>query len=116
VRQEECSVIEWPLAETEPTSYWLTMLPSSIAFRELIRLIKPRWRIERNYQELKQELGPGNYEGRNWRGFHHHAALTIAAYGLLIRACLKLAVLPARKPPICPYCRRVMQSINLMTQ
>jgi SRSO17 transposase len=40
------------------------------------------------YQELKQELGLGHYEGRNWRGFHHHATLTIAAYGFLMRARL----------------------------
>jgi hypothetical protein len=43
-----------------------------------------RWRIERDYQELKQELGFGDYEGRGWRGFHHHATLCIAAYGFLI--------------------------------
>lgn len=78
-------MIEWPLAETEPTKYWLATLPESIAFKELVRLIKLRWRIERDYQELKQELGLGHYEGRNWRGFHHHATLTIAAYRFLIR-------------------------------
>ena len=88
VRAEEWLVIEWPLAETEPTKYWLTTLPPSIAFKELIRLIKLRWRIERDYQELKQELGLGHYEGRNWRGFHHHATLTIAAYGYRMRARL----------------------------
>jgi SRSO17 transposase len=43
-----------------------------------------RWRIERDYCELKQELGLGHYEGRNWRGFHHHASLCIAAYGFLM--------------------------------
>jgi hypothetical protein len=37
------------------------------------------WRIERDYQKLKQELGLGHYEGRNWRDFHHHATLCIAA-------------------------------------
>lgn len=85
---EEWLVIEWPLAETEPIKYWLSTLRPSIAFKELIRLIKLRWRIERDYQELKQELGLGHYEGRNWRGFHHHATLTIAAYGFLMRARL----------------------------
>lgn len=43
-----------------------------------------RWRIERDYQELKQEIGLGHYEGRGWRGFHHHATLCIAAYGFLV--------------------------------
>jgi SRSO17 transposase len=88
VHPEEWLVIEWPLGETEPTKYWLATLPQSIAFKELVRLIKLRWRIERDYQELKQELGLGHYEGRNWRGFHHHATLTIAAYGFLMRARL----------------------------
>ena len=47
-------------------------------------LAKLRWRIERDYQELKQEVGLGHFEGRGWRGFHHHATLCIAAYGFLI--------------------------------
>jgi len=88
VRVEEWLVIEWPLAETEPIKYWLSTLAPSIAFKEQIRLIKLRWRIERDYQELKQELGLGHYEGRNWRDFHHHATLSIAAYGFLMRARL----------------------------
>ena len=50
----------------------------------LVDLAKLRWRIERDYQELKQELGLGHYEGRGWRGFHHHATLCIAAYAFLI--------------------------------
>jgi SRSO17 transposase len=88
VRPEEWLVIEWPLGESEPIKYWLSSLPEGISFKELIRLIKLRWRIERDYQELKQELGLGHYEGRNWRGFHHHASLTIAAYGFLMRSRL----------------------------
>jgi hypothetical protein len=54
------------------------------AFARLIDLTKLRWRIERDYQELKQEVGLGHFEGRGWRGFHHHATLCIAAYGFLI--------------------------------
>ena len=46
--------------------------------------VKMRWRIERDYLELKQEVGLGHYEGRNWRGFHHHASLCIAAYAFLM--------------------------------
>ena len=47
-------------------------------------IAKHRWIIERDYQELKQELGLGHYEGRGWHGFHHHATLCIAAYGFLV--------------------------------
>jgi SRSO17 transposase len=59
-------------------------LPEEIAFDRLVDLAKLRWRIELDYQELKQDLGLGDYEGRGWRGFHHHATLCIAAYGFLI--------------------------------
>ena len=83
-RAEEWLLIEWPENQTEPTKYWLATLPEDIAFDRLVDLAKLRWRIERDYQELKQELGLGDYEGRGWRGFHHHATLCIAAYGFLI--------------------------------
>ena len=83
-RAEEWLLIEWPENETEPTKYWLATLPEEISFEGLVDLVKLRWRIERDYQELKQELGLGDYEGRGWRGFHHHATLCIAAYGFLI--------------------------------
>jgi SRSO17 transposase len=83
-RAEEWLLIEWPQDEQEPTKYWLSTLPDDIAFGRLIDLAKLRWRIERDYQDLKQELGLGHYEGRGWRGFHHHASLCIAAYGFLI--------------------------------
>ena len=83
-RPEEWLLIEWPEGEKEPTKYWLSTLPSSITFRDLVDAAKLRWRIERDYQELKQEVGLGHFEGRGWRGFHHHATLCIAAYGFLI--------------------------------
>jgi SRSO17 transposase len=46
---------------------------------ELVSLAKIRWRIERDYQEMKDQLGLDHYEGRGWRGFHHHGTLCIAA-------------------------------------
>ena len=81
---EEWLLIEWPADEKEPTKYWLSTLPADTALVELVHLAKHRWIIERDYQELKQELGLGHYEGRGWRGFHHHATLCIAAYGFLV--------------------------------
>jgi SRSO17 transposase len=83
-RAEEWLLVEWPQGESEPTKYWLATVADDIAFDRLVYLTKLRWRIERDYQELKQELGLGHYEGRGWRGFHHHATLCIAAYGFLI--------------------------------
>lgn len=83
-RPEEWLLIEWPKDETEPTKYWLSTLPEKISFTRLVDLTKLRWRIERDYQDLKQEIGLGHFEGRGWRGFHHHATLCIAAYGFLI--------------------------------
>ena len=81
---EEWLLMEWPVGQTEPVRYWLSNLPANHKLAELVRLAKHRWIIERDYQELKQELGLGHYEGRSWRGFHHHAALCIAAYGFLV--------------------------------
>jgi SRSO17 transposase len=65
----------WPRGEKEPTKYWVSTLPPTIHLKALLKMAKHRWIIERDYQELKQELG---------RGFHHHATLCIAAYGFLV--------------------------------
>ena len=83
-RPEEWLLIEWPKGESEPTKYWLSTLPESTTLKHLVYFAKLRWRIERDYQELKQEVGLGHFEGRGWRGFHHHATLCIAAYGFLV--------------------------------
>jgi SRSO17 transposase len=83
-RAEEWLLIEWQHGEAEPRKYWLSNLPASIPLRQLAALGKQRWIIERDYQELKQELGLGHFEGRGWRGFHHHAMLSIAAYAFLV--------------------------------
>jgi SRSO17 transposase len=84
LRRQEWLLIEWPKGEAQPTRYWLSTLPESISLKELVATVKMSWRIERDYRELKQEVGLGHYEGRNWRGFHHHASLCIAAYGFLM--------------------------------
>jgi SRSO17 transposase len=81
---EEWLLIEWPKKESEPTKYWLSTLPAKTSMKSLVKMAKHRWIIERDYEELKQELGLGHYEGRGWRGFHHHAVLCIAAYGFLV--------------------------------
>jgi SRSO17 transposase len=95
----EWLLIEWPEGEKEPTKYWLATLPENVRFERLVDLAKLRWRIERDYQELKQEVGLGHYEGRGWRGFHHHATLCIAAYGFLI---VEQATIPPSGPRSAP--------------
>lgn len=81
---EQWLLIEWAAGDADPFKYYLSTLPEDIALSELVAQAHMRWRIERDYQDLKQELGLGHYEGRGWRGFHHHATLSIAAYGFLV--------------------------------
>jgi SRSO17 transposase len=84
LRPEEWLLTEWPKEQTEPIKYFLSTLSARTSLQELVRVAKLRWRIERDYQELKQEFGLDHFEGRGWRGFHHHATLCIAAYGFLL--------------------------------
>jgi SRSO17 transposase len=101
---EEWLLIEWPEGEAEPDHYWFSTLPADISFETMVDQAKLRWRIERDYLELKQEVGLGHYEGRGWRGFHHHATLCVAAYGFLISEKETI-------PPSGPACaRRCSQS------
>ncbi len=105
-RAEEWVLIEWPQGESEPSKYWLSTLPQDTPLTDLVDQAKLRWRIERDYQELKQEIGLGHYEGRGWRGFHHHATLCIAAYGFLVseRSLIPPSAVPSgpllKAPPI----------------
>ena len=89
LRPQEWLLIEWPEGHREPMKYWLSTLPEDVALQRMVLEAKMRWRIERDYQDLKQELGLGHYEGRGWRGFHHHASLSIAAYGFLMAQQLR---------------------------
>jgi len=93
---EETLLVEWPKGEAAPTKFWLATVDPNMSFRALIDIAKLRWRIERDYQDLKQEIGLGHYEGRGWPGFHHHGTLSIAAYGFLISE-------RERIPPSEPY-------------
>jgi SRSO17 transposase len=82
-REVEWVIIEWPRGQTRLTKCWLSTLPADTPRDQLMRLAKLRWRIERDYEELKQEIGIDHFEGRGWRGFHHHGVLCISAYAFL---------------------------------
>lgn len=83
LRPVEWLLVERPPDERGPTKFWLSTLPQKTPARELVWLAMIRWRIERDYQELKDEIGLDHFEGRGWRGFHHHASLCIATYAFL---------------------------------
>ena len=89
MRAQEWLLIEWPEDQGEPAKYFLTTAPDDATLEQMVFVTKMRWRIERDYQDLKQDFGLGHYEGRGWRGFHHHATLSIAAYGFLMAQRLK---------------------------
>jgi SRSO17 transposase len=56
LRAEQWLLLEWPAGESDPTKYWLSTLPADTKLVEMVKLAKHRWIIERDYQELKQEL------------------------------------------------------------
>lgn len=88
---EQWFLYEWPLDEKEPTKFWLSTLAADTSLKQLVRMAKLRWRVERDYQEMKQEVGLDHFEGRGWRGFHHHGTLCAVAHGFL---ALRRALFP----------------------
>jgi SRSO17 transposase len=87
--QEVWLLIEWPESEKEPTKYFLGDLPASYKLRRLVQLAKCRWKIEQDYQQLKEELGLDHYEGRSWTGWHHHTTLVMLAHAFLTLEMLR---------------------------
>jgi SRSO17 transposase len=73
-------VIEWPKAESEPTKYYLCDLPSELSWRQLVQIARGRWRVELDYQQMKEELGLDHFAGRSWTGWHHHVTLVLLAH------------------------------------
>jgi SRSO17 transposase len=84
-------IIEETGEAKRPFKFYFSSLPASTSLKRLVALIKLRWRVERDYQELKGEIGLDHFEGRNWRGFHHHATLCAVAHGFL---ALRRALFP----------------------
>ena len=80
-----------------PFKFYFSNLPESTSLKRLVKLIKLRWRVERDYQELKGEIGLDHFEGRTWRGFHHHATLCAVAHGFL---ALRRALFPPEQSAV----------------
>src|SRR3954452_5821997 len=73
------------------TKYDLSNLPKRTALRRLVAAVKARWSCEQVHQQLKQELGLGDFEGRSWTGLHRHALMTCIAFAYLQHRRLKAA-------------------------
>jgi SRSO17 transposase len=88
VLPERWLLAEWPEGKDEPIKYWLSNLPADTPTQRLVRLAKLRWRVEHDYRELKQCLGLDHYEGRSYRGLHHHLTCVTVAHAFL--TCCRL--------------------------
>jgi SRSO17 transposase len=78
-------LVEWPAQEPEPTKYYLCDLPKTMSLRQLVATARGRWRVEQDYQQLKEELGLDHFEGRSWSGWHHHVTMVMLAHLFLRR-------------------------------
>jgi SRSO17 transposase len=90
-------IIEDTGEEKRPFKFYFSNFPESTSLKRLVALVKLRWRVERDYQELKGEIGLDHFEGRNWRGFHHHATLCAVAHGFL---ALRRALFPPEQSAV----------------
>lgn len=117
-RWRQPGAARWLLIERladDTFKYHLSNLPIDTPLEELVRLAHQRWAIEQNYQQLKEELGMDHFEGRSWRGLHHHLTLCFLAFCFLtrLRTSKKLCSLPevrrwlieALSLCLCPRCR-----------
>ena len=77
-------VMEWENGKESPSKFHLASLPKNLPVKELVRNIKQRWRTERAYQDMKGELGLDHFEGRRWRGWHHHVSVVLTCYAFII--------------------------------
>ena len=102
-RGEETLLIEWPVGEPEPTKYWLATVEKNISFRALVDLAKMGRRVERDYLELKQEVGLGHYEGRRWPT-PNTGTFCIAVYGFMISEREMI-------PPSGPHCAGKLKNL-----
>ena len=76
-------VCEWRDGEDHPAHFHFATY-KRMPFVQLVQLIKERWRTERVYQDLKDELGLDHFEGRRFRGWHHHVSVTLATHAFLV--------------------------------
>lgn len=77
-------LIEWRDGEDEPANYFLCSLTGRISKKRLIRIAMQRWRTERVYEDLKNELGLDHFEGRSFAGWHHHVSVALCCFAFIV--------------------------------
>jgi SRSO17 transposase len=108
-------ILEWPFEESEPRRAFLSSLPKHTSHRQLAFLIHQRWRIERSYEDLKQEFGLDHYEGRSFVGWHHHVSVALACYAFV--AAEQARLFPPRRTTAdtsCPYACPPREALRLL--
>lgn len=83
-REPQWLIVEWPEGEAVPTKFALTTLRRTMSKKQIVRLLKERYRTERVYQEMKGELGLAHFEGRSFPGWHHHVSVALCCYAFVI--------------------------------
>ncbi len=73
-------VVDWPEGSEEPYHHYLAHLHRPPTRARCLTLSRSRWHIEQYYRRSKDDLGLDHFEGRSWRGFHHHMVLSAVAY------------------------------------
>lgn len=73
-------VVDWPEGQKDPYHVYVAWLKQPPAKGRVLRLSRGRWPIEQYFQRGKDDLGLDHYEGRGWRGFHHHLTMSAVAY------------------------------------
>jgi SRSO17 transposase len=82
-------VVDWPQGDEKPYHYYLAEFKSQPTKARCLRLSRSRWHIEQYFQRAKDDLGLDHFEGRSWRGFHHHLALSAVAYLFILVVYLR---------------------------
>lgn len=77
-------IIEWPEHEAQPTKFALSTLPEKMSKKQIVRILKERWRTERMYEDLKGELGLDHFEGRSFTGWHHHVSVVLCCFAFVV--------------------------------
>jgi len=92
--QRQRLLVEWPEGTKEPEHYTLVTVTTATTLKQVVRLVKSRWRTERVYEDMKGELGLDHFEGRSWLGWQHHVSVALACYAL-VTACQRRAFPPS---------------------